>query len=402
MIRLGQVVGLCTIALLSVGVLMVNSADMMVSRVTSANDVVTPVTVVTVLKSRAAIYMVLACIGAVLGSRFPVRGVAEWLEKRWSGPAVLGVMAFMVLVLMAFCGLVYVPGIQDARNGAHRWIALGIPGLKDLSMQPSEVAKWAMVPLMAWYCTARAKQLPRFIVGLVPAMMAVGAVAGLIVVEDLGTGVLVASVACLVLLAGGAKFWQFAVPGLVGAGGIAAAIFTSEYRMNRVKAFLDPYANPDSIGFHTIQGLIAIHNGEGVGRGLGEGLQKRGYLPEDRTDYIMAVVCEELGIAGAAVVMVLLITLIWAGVSIARQERHPLLKLWSFGIVATVGLQATINLLVVTGLAPAKGIALPLISFGGTGWILTAFSLGLLISIDRTMAVKAEQDVTAQTPAVAA
>jgi cell division protein FtsW len=134
-----------------------------------------------------------------------------------------------------------------------------------------------------------------------------------------------------------------------------------------------------------------------VGTGLGEGIQKRGYLPEDRTDYIFAVICEELGIAGAGLVLALFMGLLWAGYSVARNERDPLLRLWTIGIVATLGLPAMINLLVVTGLAPAKGIALPLISYGGTGWILTAFSLGILMAIDRTQAVL--QDEGAQDPA---
>ncbi len=383
---------LCALSLLCVGVLMVNSAGLAVARVDSAQDVVPAMTVMSIVKSRSALYMAMAVVAMAVGSVLPVRRFAVVMTNRATGSMVFPIMAMAVVVILAFCALVYVPGVRDVRNGAHRWISLGFSGAKDLSMQPSEVAKWAFVPLIAWYCAVRAEALPKLFRGLLPAMIAVAVVAGFVVLEDLGTGVLIGAVACLLLLAGGARFWHFALPGLVAGGGVAAAILTSEYRMNRVKAFLDPYANPETIGYHTIQGLIAIHKGEGFGRGLGEGLQKRGYLPEVTTDYIMPVICEEGGIAGAAFVMALLLGLVWAGVAIARRERDPMLRLWSLGVAATIGLQATINLLVVTGLAPAKGIALPLISSGGTGWILTAFSLGMLVAIERTADCAAEQE----------
>jgi cell division protein FtsW len=158
---------------------------------------------------------------------------------------------------------------------------------------------------------------------------------------------------------------------------------TSEYRVKRIMAFVDPYADPQGIGYHTIQSLVAVAGGEGFGRGLGHGLQKFGYLPEDRTDFLFAIICEELGIAGAALVITLFLTLLFASLAVAARERSPLLRLFTLGVIATVCLQAIINLAVVTGLAPTKGIALPLLSSGGTGWILTAFSLGLLIAIDR-------------------
>jgi cell division protein FtsW len=183
---------------------------------------------------------------------------------------------------------------------------------------------------------------------------------------------------------------------------VVAAIMTNDYRQNRVKAFLNPYQDPEGIGFHTIQSLVAIYNGKGVGTGLGEGIQKRGYLPEDRTDYIFAVICEETGIAGAGLVLALFLGLLWAGMSIARSERDPFLRLWSLGIIATIGMQAVMNLLVVTGLAPAKGIALPFVSYGGTGWILTAFSIGVLVAIDRTRAATETSADESPTPLVAA
>ena len=384
-IRPGQVVGLSAFALLCTGVLMVNSADMMVSRVQDASDVVAPMTLGSILASRAAMYMGLALLALFAGALFvPVRSISTMARScTFRGMGVLPLLFLASAAIVAFCALAYAPGIGDPRNGSHRWIMLGS---RELSMQPSEVAKWALIPLLAWYCTVRAARLGAFFTGLVPAMIAVGGVAGFVLIEDLGTGVLIGAAACVVLVAAGARWWHFALPGAVAAGGVVAAIMSNDYRQNRVKAFLDPYQDPEGIGFHTIQSLVAIYNGRGVGTGLGEGIQKRGYLPEDRTDYIFSVICEETGIPGAAVVLALFLGLLWAGMSIARSERDPFLRLWSLGIVATIGMQAVMNLLVVTGLAPAKGIALPFVSYGGTGWILTAFSIGVLVAIDRTRA----------------
>jgi len=172
---------------------------------------------------------------------------------------------------------------------------------------------------------------------------------------------------------------------------LAGLILANPYRMERVTAFLDPYADPQGAGYHMIQSMAAIAGGAGAGRGLGHGLQKFGYLPEDRTDFVFAVIGEELGIAGAGMVIALYVILVWACLAIVRAERRPALQLVGLGIAATVGLQALMNLVVVTGLAPTKGIALPLVSAGGTGWLLTSAALGLLVAMDRAHAREARE-----------
>jgi cell division protein FtsW len=191
-------------------------------------------------------------------------------------------------------------------------------------------------------------------------------------------------VAAVMLIAAGARLWHFAAMAPLGLAAVAGAIIVSPYRVKRILAFMDPYADPEGTGYHMIQSMVAVANGQVFGRGLGFGLQKFGYLPEDRTDFLFAVICEELGLMGATAVIALYAGLLWAGLAIIRREPNTLLKLAALGVVATVGLQAVINLAVVTGLGPTKGIALPLLSSGGTGWILTAASLGLLVAIDRT------------------
>jgi len=169
----------------------------------------------------------------------------------------------------------------------------------------------------------------------------------------------------------------------MGLAAVGLAILASPYRVARLTAFLDPYADPQGTGYHMIQSMGAVAGGGFFGRGLGHGLQKFGYLPEDRTDFLFAIICEELGTPGAALVVFLFAGLLLAGLAIVRREPDRLLRLMGVGVITTVGLQAVINLAVVTGLGPTKGIALPLVSSGGTGWILTAFSLGLLVAIDR-------------------
>lgn len=384
MLRPGQTIAIIVLCLLTFGVVMVNSADMRVALVGS-DQPVPELTAAGIVASRPTIYMVLAMAALTVGALLPVRRLASGVSTLRGEHEGLKPLALATLAILLICGLVYVPGLAPEINGARRWLRLPVPGLGDtLSVQPSEIAKWAVVIVVAWAATMRARFLGRFWLGLVPILVAVGIVSVVIVKEDLGTGALVGLVGCVMLLAAGARFWHFMVFVPFAGLGLAYAIMSSDYRMKRIMAFSDPYADPEGIGYHTIQSLAAIANGEGFGRGLGHGLQKFGYLPEARTDFIFAVICEELGVAGAALVCALFIGLTWAGCTVARRERDMLPRLIVLGVTATVAIQAVINLMVVTGLAPTKGIALPLLSSGGTGWILTSFCLGLVISIDRT------------------
>src|SRR6185436_16902775 len=164
--------------------------------------------------------------------------------------------------------------------------------------------------------------------------------------------------------------------------GVIALIVANPYRIKRIETFVDPYLQPQKDGYHMIQSMLAVSGGQGFG------IQKFGYLPEDTTDFLFAIICEELGIFGALLVAGLYTALLWAGFSIVRRQPSPMLKLLGLGVLSTVGLQALINLAVVTGIGPTKGIALPLVSSGGTGWILTASSLGMLIAMDSEPSVE--------------
>ncbi len=404
MLRQGQVVILCVVALLTVGVVMVNSAVMSVDPVHAsgppgADDAGFGSILRSVVLSRWTAYAALALVAMGAASMVPVRQLAAWVgqperasghhESRSGSPERtawrvlgLGVAGLLVLLSMA-----YWPGLGREVNGAHRWFFVPVPGVGHVSVQPSEIAKWGLVGLIAWYAAARGPlRMARFWQGLAPGLLAAALVAGAVAHEDLGTGVLIGAAACLVLLAGGARLWQFLMFTPAAAAGFAVLVATNPYRLERLATFLDPYRDPLGSGYHMIQSMAAVAGGEVTGRGLGHGLQKFGYLVEDHTDFLFAVICEELGVAGAAAVVGVFAVLLWAGLSIVRREQAPMLKLVGLGVLATIGLQALINLAVVTGMAPTKGIALPLVSAGGTGWILTAASLGLLVAMDRAAA----------------
>lgn len=384
MLKSGQILFLCALALLMIGVIMVTSAGMQIEQASVEQPVqgdAGALSPIAILSGRIGMYAALALLVMGAAAFLPGSVVDRVLKPRegWF----LGVLAIGTLLLVGSLMLVYLPGIAREKNFSSRWIEIPAPVFGRLSIQPSEFVKWSLLGLFAWCAASAGERLRSFWTGLVPMLIALGMISAVIMKEDLGTAVLVGGTGVIILLAAGAKFWHIGALAPVGLGVVAAGLLTSDYRMRRVTSFLDPYADPAGDGFHIIQSMGAIANGEGVGRGLGHGLQKFGYLPEDTTDFIFAIISEEMGLFGVALVLFLYLVLLTTGADIAKRETRPVARLFALGVIATIGLQACINLLVVTKLAPTKGIALPLISSGGTGWILTCASLGLLIRFDR-------------------
>jgi cell division protein FtsW len=394
--RAGHGIFLIALVLLVFGVVMVNSAGLTVppdpALVASGQITQTqfeamqaryrPISVENVLFGRTTILAALAVVAMFIGSRMPVERLYGLRGLLSPVPWLIGLMILLLL-------LVHVPGIGREANNSARWI-----GSPQYGFQPSELAKWGMLFVLAWYCCRRAGVMQSFVHGFLPPLVVLSTVCGLIALEDLGTAVLIFSVGILILVAGGARWWHAAALVPVGLMGAWALIVASPYRVNRLLAWRNPFEDAQGIGYHIIQSMSAIAGGGLVGRGLGNSMQKFGYLPEDTTDFIYAIICEELGIAGALSVLVLYAGLIWLGLRILNRVRtqpdgsiEPLVPAFShllgLGILLTIGIQALINVTVVTGLAPTKGIALPLLSSGGSGWVLTGFSLGLLLAIER-------------------
>jgi cell division protein FtsW len=367
MLRAGHILQLIVIALLGLAVIAVHSADMRIGQGTMFD-------LKSILQSRHLLHAVVAVIVMLLASRINLRHA---MRVRWYfNPVLWLLVASLGLVVVAM-----VPGIGLEINGARRWLRIGAGGF-ETNFQPSEMTKWAMVLVIAWWCASRHEQMPRFFKGVLPALMLTGAACALIVLEDLGTSALIAVVAGVLLIAGGARLWQLLMLLPPAMALVVAAVIHKPHRMERLQTFLHPWEDIRGSGYQASQSLIAFGEGGLLGKGLGNGIQKFGYLPTDTSDFLFAVICEETGIAGAAMVIGLYLAMLWTGLSIVKDCKDKFARLVALGIVTTLGIQAVINIAVVTGSAPTKGIALPLLSAGGTGWIVTAFAIGLAASLD--------------------
>ena len=336
------------------------------------------------LWSRHSIYAALAVLAMFVASRIDLRQLQR--SHRWRNP-----LWWLVGLALVLAALTLLPGVGRSVRGASRWLYLG-PSSWGVSFQPSELLKWLMVPAIACWCAGRPDSMGKFCRGLLPPLLLVALACCLVVIEDLGTAVLIATVSVALLTAGGARVWQLACMAPPAVAVVVAAIWHNPYRLDRLIAFVDPWSDPEGIGYHPIQSMLAIAEGGLSGRGLGSGIQKFGYLPEDTTDFLFAVICEELGLGGAVLVVGLLLLVLWTSLGILRNCPHFFGRLLALGVMLTLGLQALINIAVVTVVVPTKGIALPLLSAGGTGWVLTAFSLGLVASLDEARWVERQKE----------
>jgi cell division protein FtsW len=203
----------------------------------------------------------------------------------------------------------------------------------------------------------------------------------LVVIQDFGTAALIGLCAVTMLLAGRVKLWHLMIalpPALAAA---LWFVMSEPYRWARMTAFLDPWATPRGEGYHMIQSLLSFSTGGVLGKGLGNGVQKLGYLPEDTTDFIFAVICEELGLFGALLTVAMYLGILYVAWQAVKQNRDGFGRMLAFGVGAMVGLQAMINIAVATVSVPTKGMSLPLVSAGGSGLVITCAALGLLYSV---------------------
>jgi cell division protein FtsW len=345
--------------LLAGGVVMVYSSSSVVA-LTTYNDA-------TYFMRRQIIWAALGLIAMLAAMRIDHR----LLENKQ-------VVAVILLVSFSLLAATFFPGIGRTVNGARRWIKAG-----SFTFQPAELVKLALVVYLSSYLSTRKELIKDFQRGLLPAFAVTGLFLGLVLLQpDFGTVMAMGVVIMLMLFAGGARFVHLGAL-FIAAGSFAfAAIAHKAYRIRRITSFLNPWDDPQGAGHQIIQSFLAFGSGGVLGRGLGEGRQKLLFLPERHSDFIYAVIGEELGLLGAATVLLLFGVILWRGVRIALRT-GGFSRMLALGIASLICVQALINMAVVTGLMPTKGMALPLVSYGGSALVVTLTSVGVLLNISK-------------------
>ncbi len=286
--------------------------------------------------------------------------------------------ALLILVYISLI-LVLIPAIGKEINGARRWFRLG-----PFSLQPAEYAKLVWIMYLSGFLVRKQERLKKFSAGLLPPIVLCGVFGVLLLLEpDFGTSFVIGLLTACMLAVGGVPWHHLFSLAPLGLLVCYRFVYHVEYRWERVTAFLNPWNDPRDSGYQLIQSWIAIGAGGLFGKGLGAGQQKLFYLPEPYTDFIMAVVGEETGFAGICIVSALFCMVAWIGISIAQQAKDHYGGLLAFGLTMMIALQAIINLAVVLGLFPTKGLPLPFISYGGSAFIANCLAVGILINIAR-------------------
>jgi cell division protein FtsW len=288
------------------------------------------------------------------------------------------VLAILIISLVLLAATL-APGIGKMINGSRRWLRYGM-----FSFQPSELAKFAIIVYMSYYIAKKGERLRDFINGLVPAYVVCGVFLAIAALQpDFGAAMTIAAVTFMLLFVGGAKLTHLGGTALVALPFVYYAVAHSAYRLRRIFSFLDPWADPQGAGHQIIQSFLAFGSGGIFGRGLGESRQKFLFLPERHSDFIYAVIGEELGLIGALAVLLLFLVILWRGVRIAFAAGDQFSRLLALGITFLICVQGMINMAVVTGLLPTKGITLPFVSYGGSSLVVTLGAMGVLLNISR-------------------
>jgi cell division protein FtsW len=275
--------------------------------------------------------------------------------------------------------IVLVPPFGQSINGTRRWLRFGA-----VSFQPAELAKLVLVVYLAAYLARTAEGIREFWRGVVPPALIAGGFAALTLRQpDLGNSLALLCLSFILLFLAGARPLHLGLLAAPALPLLAVAIYVAPYRWRRILAFLDPEADPLGSGFQIIQSYLAIGSGGWQGRGLGESRQKLFYLPEPHTDFIFAVIGEELGLIGALAVIALFVLLIWRGLRVGLHAPDPFGAYLALGITVMLATQTLVNLGVVTGALPTKGLPLPFISFGGSALLTTLLAVGVLLNISQ-------------------
>jgi len=278
---------------------------------------------------------------------------------------------------LALLLLLFVPGLGIKVGGACRWIRLA-----GVSFQPSELAKLALAFYMAYSISKKGPNMSSFSKGLVPHLAVAGAFMGLILLQpDLGTAIIIGCWLLVLLFVGGVKVLHLLSLFLLSLPLIIYLVSKADYRLKRWWAFLNPWDDPQGLGFQIIHSFLAFGSGGIFGVGLGNSKQKLFYLPEPHTDFILSIVAEELGLAGFAAIVVLFGILVMRGIQIALSAPDLYSSYLALAISIFLGLQVLINMGVVLGLLPTKGLTLPFISYGGSSLVMSLIGIGILLNI---------------------
>ncbi|MFH1059727.1 MAG: putative lipid II flippase FtsW [Pseudomonadota bacterium] len=288
---------------------------------------------------------------------------------RWSLPLIVAVFLSLVLVL--------IPGLGHRAGGAARWLRLGY-----FSLQPAELAKLALVIYLARFLSLRQNEVKSLTQVFLPALgVALALILPVLAEPDLGMSVTLMVLALAMLFVAGARTIYLAGLVLISLPPLYLLVTLFSYRLKRLLAFLDPWADPNDSGFQIIHSFMALGSGGLMGAGLGGSVQKLFYLPEPHTDFILSVLGEELGLMGILGVLALFMVLIWRGLGAALACRDAFGSLLALGCTLIIGLQAFVNAGVVMGLLPTKGLTLPFISYGGSSLIVNLACVGILMSV---------------------
>jgi cell division protein FtsW len=349
--------------------------------------------IVTVTLALVGLVMVFSASAIVAGNRFHDSGYflkrqLAWLTfgflllhlashidyvwwKRLSIPLLAGMAVLLVMVL--------IPSLGVAAKGARRWLRAG-----PISIQPAEMVKLIAVLYLSAFLAKKEEKIAVFSTGLLPALVVIGALCGLVILEpDLGTVVVIGLVTVGLLFLGGAKVSHLMTLGLCAVPVVLALVLGSSYRRQRLLTFLAPWKDASDAGFQITQSFLAFGSGGLFGVGLGEGKQKLFFLPEAHTDFVLALVGEELGLIGTGAIMLLFALFVVRGFQIAARARMPFGRYLGMGITLLIGIQALVNACVVTGLLPTKGLTLPFVSYGGSSLVVSLIGVGVLLNISR-------------------
>lgn len=292
--------------------------------------------------------------------------------RRWASLVPLLVLGSVGMLLA-----VLVPGLGVSANGAQRWIGFG-----SLQIQPAEPAKFAMIVFVAALVAREGHRITDLRVVLRPVLVVLGVVAGLLMFQpNLGTTIVVSTIVGCMLMFAGLHLRVLTL--LAGAGASLVTVFalSADYRRARITAFLNPWEDPGDTGYQTIQSLIGVASGGVSGTGLGASRAKWGFLPEAHTDFVFAIIGEELGLIGSLMVVAVFAAMIWCGLAIASRASDTFGTMVAVGVTAWFAVQAFINVGAVLGLLPITGVPLPFVSFGGSSLLTTMLAAGVLVNI---------------------